>query len=253
MGGMIRAGARGRKAVLRRNLAATPPPRARIYAPMFRTSLCLLVLLPACGGAPDNTSNPAAPTMKSPDPKPPEQSPEPTRSEPAAAIETATLAGGCFWCIEAGLEQLDGVLDVRSGYMGGSTANPDYKAVCSGTTGHAEVVQVTFDPRRIGYEQLLGWFWRLHDPTSLNRQGNDKGTQYRSAIFTHSDAQRQAAERSRTAAQGAFVLPIVTEITPASRFYEAEDYHQDYYRKNPNESYCQAVIAPKLGKVGLKK
>jgi len=221
--------------------------------PMSRTSfLWLLTLLPACGGAPDNTST--APSMTKSDPKRSESArPDPARSETAAATETATLAGGCFWCMEAALEQVDGVLDVRSGYIGGTTRNPTYHDVCSGTTGHAEAVEVTFDPKRISYEQLLGWFWRIHDPTSLNRQGHDEGTQYRSAIFTHSEAQRQAAERSRAAAQKAFALPIVTDIAPAGTFYVAEEYHQDYYRKNPSQGYCQAVIAPKLGKLGLKQ
>jgi peptide-methionine (S)-S-oxide reductase len=220
---------------------------------MSRTSfLWLLTLLPACGGAPDNST---APSMTKPDPKrsEPAARPDPVRSETAAATETATLAGGCFWCMEAALEQVDGVLDVRSGYTGGTTRTPSYHDVCSGTTGHAEAVEVTFDPKKISYEQLLGWFWRLHDPTSLNKQGGDVGTQYRSAIFTHSEAQQQAAERSRAAAQKAFVLPIVTEITPAGTFYVAEEYHQDYFRKNPDQQYCQAVIAPKLGKLGLKK
>src|ERR1041384_6364385 len=206
---------------------------------MARTpALWLLLLLPACGGAPDNAS-PTAPSMSKPDPKRSEPSarPDPKQSGSAAAIETATLAGGCFWCMEAALEQVDGVLDVRSGYTGGKVQSPSYQDVCTGTTGHAEAVEVTFDPKRISYEQVLGWFWRIHDPTSLNRQGHDVGTQYRSAIFTHSEAQREAAERSRAAAQKAFALPIVTEIVPAGPFYVAEEYHQDYYRKHPGEGY----------------
>ena len=153
------------------------------------------------------------------------------------------------------LEQVDGVLDVRSGYMGGSVPDPTYEQICMGTTGHAEVVQVDFDPRQVSYASLLDMFWRLHDPTTLNRQGADVGTQYRSAIFYHSEAQKQAATESRAAADasGAFADPIVTEITAASEFFEAEDYHQDYYRLNKRAPYCQAVIAPKLGKLGLEK
>ena len=173
---------------------------------------------------------------------------------PAEGTETATLAGGCFWCVEAVLEQLDGVLEVRSGYMGGELANPTYEAVCTGTTGHAEVTQVTFNPERISYEALLEYFWRLHDPTTLNRQGNDMGTQYRSAIFYHSDAQKQTAERSVQALgeSGTLSDPVVTEITPADTFYEAEAYHQEYYRHNREQSYCQYVIRPKLDKLGLE-
>jgi peptide-methionine (S)-S-oxide reductase len=172
-----------------------------------------------------------------------------------AEREVATLGAGCFWCIEAVLEQIDGVLDVKSGYMGGTIANPTYEQVCSETTGHAEVVQVAFDPRRLSYEKLLEHFWKLHDPTTLNRQGNDVGTQYRSAIFYHSEAQRQAAERSKRALAEARVYPdpIVTEIVAAGPFYVAENYHQDYYRLNRRAPYCRAVIAPKLDKLGLEK
>ena len=167
--------------------------------------------------------------------------------------ELATFGAGCFWCVEAVLEQLDGVLDVQSGYMGGESSKPTYQEVCSGTSGHAEVVHVTFDPGLIAYDELLAWFWKLHDPTTLNRQGADVGTQYRSAIFAHGDAQASAAEASKTAAQLSFRDPIVTEITPASTFYAAEAYHQDYYRQNRAAGYCQVVIAPKLDKLGLEK
>lgn len=169
------------------------------------------------------------------------------------ATEVATLGAGCFWCVEAVLEQVDGILAVESGYMGGSVDNPSYKAVCTGTTGHAEVVQVTFDPERISYEAVLAWFWRLHDPTTLNRQGADVGTQYRSAIFYHSDEQRAAAEASKQQAQADFDDPIVTEISEASTYYPAEGYHQDYYRQNKAQGYCRMVIAPKLDKLGLEK
>ena len=171
------------------------------------------------------------------------------------ATEVATFGAGCFWCVEAVLEQLGGVLDVTSGYMGGAIQKPTYEQVCSGTTGHAEVVQVRFDRERISYDKLLDYFWKLHDPTTLNRQGNDVGTQYRSAIFYHSEAQREAAEKSKKAveASGAFADPIVTEIAPAAPLFKAEGYHQDYYRLNKEASYCRFVIVPKLDKLGLKK
>jgi peptide-methionine (S)-S-oxide reductase len=170
-----------------------------------------------------------------------------------AELATATFGAGCFWCVEAVLEQLDGVHDVSSGYMGGHVDDPTYQDICSGATGHAEVVQVRFDPAVMSYDALLDWFWRLHDPTTLNRQGADSGTQYRSAIFVHDAGQRAAAEASKQAADatGAFSGPIVTEITDASTYYPAEDYHQDYFRSNKNAGYCQVVISPKLRKLGL--
>ena len=169
--------------------------------------------------------------------------------------EIATFGAGCFWCVEAVLQQLDGVIEVTSGYMGGEVLSPTYKQVCSGTTGHAEVVQVTFDPKRVSYEYLLEYFWKLHDPTTLNRQGNDVGTQYRSAIFYHSEAQREAAEKSKRAAgeSGNFSDPIVTEITEAELYYKAEGYHQDYYRLNKQQPYCRYVIVPKLQKLGMEE
>jgi peptide-methionine (S)-S-oxide reductase len=169
--------------------------------------------------------------------------------------EIATFGAGCFWCVEAVLQQLGGVLDVTSGYMGGSVVDPTYRQICTGTTGHAEVVQVTFDPAVITYQKLLEYFWKLHDPTTLNRQGHDVGTQYRSAIFYHSQAQRELAEESKRAidASGTFDGPIVTEITEAGPFYPAEAYHQDYYRANREQAYCRAVIVPKLDKLGLQK
>ena len=166
--------------------------------------------------------------------------------------EIATFGAGCFWCVEAVLEQQEGVVDVTSGYMGGEVDNPTYKQVCTGTTGHAEVVQVTFDPEVLPYPALVDLFWRLHDPTTLNQQGADRGTQYRSAIYYHSDAQRQIAEASKLEAQDAFRDPIVTEITAASTYYLAEVDHQDYYRLNSSAGYCRAVIAPKLKKLGLE-
>jgi peptide-methionine (S)-S-oxide reductase len=168
-----------------------------------------------------------------------------------ATTEMATLGGGCFWCVEAVFERLDGVKAVTSGYAGGAKDNPTYKEVCSGTTGHAEVVQIEFDPRKISYEQLLEVFWDAHDPTTLNRQGPDTGTQYRSIILYHGEAQKQAAEKSKLAAQTRFPRSIVTEIAPLTKFYAAEAYHQDYFRNNPNAPYCQVMIKPKLEK--LKK
>ena len=171
------------------------------------------------------------------------------------AVETATLGAGCFWCTEAVYEQVEGVLSATSGYMGGSLENPTYKDVCRGDSGHAEVVQLEFDPSVVTYEEILSWFWRLHDPTTLNRQGADVGTQYRSVIFTHSEEQARIAAASKQAADqsGVFKDPIVTEITPATTFYPAEDYHQEYYSLNRQQGYCRAVIAPKLGKLGLKE
>ncbi len=165
--------------------------------------------------------------------------------------EIATFGAGCFWCVEAVFEQLDGVSSVVSGYMGGSMENPTYDQVCTGRTGHAEVVQIHFDPSVVTYSDLLEMLWRAHDPTTLNRQGADVGTQYRSAIFYHSQAQKQAAEASKKAAAAEFTQPIVTEITEAATFYAAEDYHQDYFKNNPSAGYCTFVIRPKLKKLGL--
>ncbi len=161
-------------------------------------------------------------------------------------MEVASFGGGCFWCIEPVFQDLRGVHKVESGYMGGKTLNPTYRDVCSGMTGHAEIIQVTFDPSVITYRQLLEVFFTVHDPTTLNRQGNDVGTQYRSVIFYHSDAQQTEAEAARTAASGFWDDPIITEISPAQAWYKAEDYHQNYYKANPYQGYCQIVIAPKV-------
>ena len=165
--------------------------------------------------------------------------------------EIATLAGGCFWCLEAVYDQLQGVSSVESGYMGGKTPKPNYEDVCSGTTGHAEVVQVTFDPDVVSYEDLLGVFFAIHDPTTLNRQGNDVGTQYRSAIFTHSAEQKATAEAviRKLTQERLFSSPIVTEVTPATNFHVAEDYHQEYFeRVGARNPYCSYVIEPKVAK-----
>lgn len=167
--------------------------------------------------------------------------------------QTATLAAGCFWCVEAVFQRIKGVEHVVSGYIGGTVENPTYEEVCSGTTGHAEAVQITFNPQVVSYEKLLDLFWEMHDPTTLNRQGHDIGTQYRSAIFYHSEEQKKIAEESKKAHAKDFKDPIVTEITPAGVFYPAEDYHQNYYNLNASKNpYCRVVIDPKLRKLGLE-
>ena len=163
--------------------------------------------------------------------------------------EQATFGAGCFWCVEAVFESLDGVETVVSGYMGGATPNPTYEAICTGMTGHAEVVHISYDPSVIDYETLLNRFWVAHDPTTLNRQGADTGTQYRSAIFTHSKVQAKIAKASKAEAKRLYEDAIVTEISPASIFYPAENYHQDFYRNNRRHPYCQMVIKPKLKKL----
>lgn len=160
--------------------------------------------------------------------------------------EVATLGGGCFWCLEAVFEETRGVIDVVSGYAGGTLQNPSYEQVSSGTTGHAEVVQITFDPSIISYEALLKIFWLIHDPTTLNRQGNDVGTQYRSVIFYHDEHQKEQAEASMKAFSSKFTKPLVTEIKPLETFYKAEAYHQDYFKNNPNQGYCMFVVSPKV-------
>ncbi|HKC48699.1 MAG TPA: peptide-methionine (S)-S-oxide reductase MsrA [Gemmatimonadales bacterium] len=164
--------------------------------------------------------------------------------------EVATLAGGCFWCLDAVFRGLKGVEQVVSGYAGGSVANPSYEAVCTGRTGHAEVVQVTFDPAVLGYRDLVEVFFGIHDPTTLNRQGADVGTQYRSAIYYHSAEQERTAREVIAALERdqVFDAPIVTEVAPFTQFYPAEEYHQDYFRLNPGQGYCRAVIAPKVAK-----
>lgn len=171
-------------------------------------------------------------------------------SAPQSDTQTTVLAGGCFWCIEAVFLELEGVESVESGYMGGSTTNPTYRDICTGQTGHAEVVRVVFNPAVLTFRDLLEVFFAIHDPTTLNRQGNDVGSQYRSAIFYTSEDQKREAENFVAAleAERKFNSPIVTEITPASPFYPAEDYHQDYYQNNPYQPYCQFVVEPKLAK-----
>jgi peptide-methionine (S)-S-oxide reductase len=169
----------------------------------------------------------------------------------SARREVATLAGGCFWCLEAAFDQLRGVEEVQSGYTGGTIPNPTYEQVCTGRTGHAEAVEIAFDPAVISYRELLEVFFAIHDPTTLNRQGADVGPQYRSAIFYHTPAQREEAERmiAELNAGGVWGAPIVTEVVPCGVFYPAEEYHRDYFRRHPDQAYCQAVIAPKVAKL----
>ncbi|VTU00072.1 peptide methionine sulfoxide reductase : Peptide methionine sulfoxide reductase MsrA OS=Cytophaga hutchinsonii (strain ATCC 33406 / NCIMB 9469) GN=msrA PE=3 SV=1: PMSR [Gemmataceae bacterium] len=170
---------------------------------------------------------------------------------PTGGTELATFGSGCFWCTEAVFQQLKGVTKVVSGYSGGSEKNPTYEQVCSGRTGHAEVIQVTFDPAVVSYPELLEVFWRSHDPTTRNRQGNDVGPQYRSVVFTHSDRQRQLAElyKQKIDAAQVFPRPLVTEIEPFTAFYPAEAYHQNYFADNPRQPYCRAIIGPKVEKL----
>src|SRR6185437_2673672 len=162
--------------------------------------------------------------------------------------EIATFGGGCFWCMEAEYQKVPGVVHITSGFAGGHTQNPTYQEVCTGDTGHAEVTQIEFDPKKVSYEKLLNYFWDAHDPTTLNRQGADTGTQYRSIILYNNDAQKAAAEKSKVEAQSRFKSPIVTEIVPLTKFYAAEDYHQNYYNDNPNAGYCLFTIKPKVEK-----
>ena len=211
-------------------------------------SWTILFSCAACGRADDSTSKPAATpkTVSNPSNEP--------LVTPAPKAGAITLGAGCFWCVEAVYQRIDGITKVTSGYMGGSVPNPTYKQICTGRTGHAEVVKVEFDPAKITLEKVLAVFWKAHDPTTLNRQGADIGTQYRSAIFYHSDADKAVAQKSMKAANasGEFRNPIVTEITKASTFYKAEEYHQNYFNLNANAPYCRAVIWPKLRKLGLK-
>jgi peptide-methionine (S)-S-oxide reductase len=205
-----------------------------------RLALSLLLLIPTLASCEPQKAMTAA-----------DQQPAKMPDVPAGA-ETATFGAGCFWCIEAAYRQLDGVYSATSGYMGGQVKNPTYDDICTGNSGHAEVVHVVFDPKKISYEKILAWFWDLHDPTTLNRQGNDVGTQYRSAIYYYSDAQKKTAEASKAAAKANFKDPIVTEITKATEFYPAENYHQNYYNENKSKnSYCRFVIEPKLKKLKL--
>jgi peptide-methionine (S)-S-oxide reductase len=209
---------RGLRGYRGRTMSAFPPTLARPFI-----LLCLLVMTASAESTSGSTGNTA----------------------------TAVLGGGCFWCVEAVFERMDGVVAVESGYAGGTTPDPTYRAVTSGQTGHAEVVRITYDPETVTFPELLDLFWRAHDPTTLNRQGADVGTQYRSIILYQDQQQKEQAEASKAAAQAAFDDPIVTRIEPLETFYKAEGYHQDYYANNPGAGYCTFVIAPKLEKLGL--
>lgn len=175
-----------------------------------------------------------------------------TEQKKEGVMETSILGGGCFWCTEAVFERVEGIKDVISGYAGGKILNPTYEQICTGTTGHAEVIKIIYDPKVITYEQLLQIFAECHDPTTLNRQGADVGTQYRSTIMYLSDSQEKAARLWKESLSNKFVDPVVTEIIAAPKFYKAEEYHQDYYTKNPNQGYCSVVIRPKLKKLKLE-
>lgn len=168
-----------------------------------------------------------------------------------AKSEIATLGGGCFWCVEAVYQRIEGIISVKPGYAGGTIKNPTYKQICTGNTGHAEVAKIEFDPSRITYSQILNVFWQSHDPTTLNRQGNDVGTQYRSVIFFHNERQKEIAKKSKIDADksGYWDNEIITEVTPLNNYYDAEDYHDNYYNNNPNQPYCLFVIKPKLDKL----
>ena len=181
---------------------------------------------------------------------PPLSESEPENRPVEETTETATFGAGCYWCVEAVFQQLEGVLSVESGFSGGTVENPTYKEVCTGATGHAEVCQITFRPEVVPFEQLLEVFWKTHDPTTPDRQGHDVGTQYRSVIFYHNENQKRLAEeyKQKLDQSGAFSAPIVTQIVPFEKFYKAEDYHQNYFRDNPEQSYCRAVIGPKVEK-----
>ena len=240
--------------------AVNPRDMKPIFMKTCAYLFCFAVLPFTLGGCSDRVdSNVVKKTMSEPEKEPPakiESGKKPGKAPaPAPATEVATLGAGCFWCIEAVLEQVKGISDVTSGYMGGAVPNPTYEQICTGLTGHAEVVQVTFDPAVIDFAGVLENFWKLHDPTTLNRQGNDVGTQYRSAIFFHSQKQKEIAEAAikKKDEAGVFRSPIVTEVSALEKFYEAEKYHQDYYRNNKAVPYCQFVITPKLDKLGLEK
>lgn len=217
------------------------PTLTNLPRPILLLPLTAL-LLTGCGGDPA----PAEPPV-------PESTAE-AEAEPAPATEIATFGGGCFWCTEAVMEKLEGVVDVKSGYMGGHVGSPTYEQVCRKDTGHVEVIQLSYDPDKISYDELLDVFWQAHDPTTLDRQGEDRGPQYRSVIFTHTPDQRNRAEHSRRALDGSGKLtaPVVTEIRDAAKFWEAEADHQDFYRRNPDFGYCRAVISPKMKKLGFE-
>ncbi len=228
-----------------REWPSSPSERLLVPLPLFLFAILLscFAILQASGNPQEPPTGKNLPDTKGTTPMP----------APATALQTelATLGNGCFWCTEAVFQQLRGVIRVKSGYSGGKSKSPTYEQVCTGTTGHAEAVQVEFDPSVISYETILDVFWTSHDPTTLNRQGHDVGTQYRSVVFYHSDAQRLTAEASKKKLDESKELgaPVVTEISPYSAFYPAENYHDDYYRLNGRQPYCSAVIRPKVEKI----
>ena len=205
--------------------------------------LCLAILAGSFIFTQVSNGEESMPSSQSP------QSPQPTQP---AHTETATVAGGCFWCLEAVFKMIPGVISVTSGYSGGAKDSPSYEEVCTGSTGHAEAVQITFDPDRLSYSKLLDYFWESHNPTTLNRQGHDVGTQYRSAIFYQNASQKAEAEASKAAEQKNWPTPVVTEIVPLTVFWPAEKYHQDYFANNPGNGYCNLVIRPKVEKIKEK-
>jgi peptide-methionine (S)-S-oxide reductase len=217
-------------------MTRTAPPRRALLAACAAALVVGATAFAACHAV-RTTENPMPPSRQD-------------HGDPDGTWAVATFGGGCFWCTEAVFRELQGVLSVTSGYAGGTTTDPTYEEVCSGATGHAEVIQVRYDPSQVDYASILEVFFGTHDPTTLNRQGADTGTQYRSVIFAHDAEQKRVAEEVRKAldASGAYADPIVTEIVPASEFYAAEDYHQRYYESNPSQGYCRAVIRPKLEK-----
>jgi peptide-methionine (S)-S-oxide reductase len=223
--------------------ARRPGPASRPAArPGARLGALVLLALASCSDR--------GPPAEAPEERPEEAPKEVIVSETPTTLATATFGGGCFWCLDAVFRRLDGVADVACGYAGGTVESPTYEQVCRGTTGHAEVVRIRFDPARIAYTDLLDVFFRIHDPTTPNRQGADFGPQYRSLVLTHDDGQARAvAEKIRALDEaGAFSDPIVTEVAPAGAFHPAEAYHQDYFARNPAQGYCRAVIAPKVEK-----
>jgi peptide-methionine (S)-S-oxide reductase len=202
-------------------------------------SLGFMVLFFAAACSQNNTSNVSN-----------ENKPIQMKQEDSTSLQTATFGAGCFWCVEAVFQNLEGVTKVESGYSGGTIKNPSYKEVCTGATGHAEVIRLTYDPKKVSYDELLEVFWKTHDPTTLNAQGNDHGTQYRSVIFYHNDVQKEKAEyyKKKLNDEKAYPDPVVTEISAAAPFYKAEDYHQNYYNDNQDQPYCRFVIQPKVEK-----
>ncbi|HPM82120.1 MAG TPA: peptide-methionine (S)-S-oxide reductase MsrA [Candidatus Anammoximicrobium sp.] len=223
----------------------------RATSSLLRILVLCVLALPSCGkSTPAGDKKQEHKAMATNPAAKPAANEKTREAPPAAETELATFGAGCFWCVEAVFQQLEGVVAVESGYAGGTVENPTYRQVCSGATGHAEVCQIRYDPAKISYDKLLEVFWQTHDPTTLNRQGADVGTQYRSVVFYHDDQQRAQAEKRKREldAAGIWDAPMVTEISPLLKFYKAEDYHQNYFRTNPQERYCQVVIRPKVEK-----